>query len=189
MRRRRQLFVLAVALLSLTGCGISTTGPTTAGPAAAGGPATQPNTAYARLYFVGPYGMSPASRPATVPLTPQQALDLLVEGPNEAEQARGLTTDLPPMHGDLIANASMNAVDVYLPLAVLEIEDAAVSQIACTAAHAKIPGDRPPTEIDVRIHESGFPSEDGVPLRCDAHGNAHWPTLATGAPTATPSGS
>ncbi|MFJ2769291.1 hypothetical protein [Streptomyces sp. NPDC087300] len=174
-RRRLPRPALALPLLlaaALTGCGISTTGPRQAGAPASGVQRPGTNAEYARLYFVGPYGLRSASRPTDRPLGPQQALDLLLEGPTDAERERGLASEVPPMNGQLSATASTGTVDVYLPMTIRDLQVTAVSQLACTAAHADVPGSRPPTQVKVRFHENLAPSTSPWTVRCDTNGNA-----------------
>jgi hypothetical protein len=167
---------LATSLLVVgaAGCGIGPTGPVQAGAPASGvqRPGTEARTA--RLYFAGPYGIQSVTRSVDRPPGPQQALDLLLEGPTPAERERGLTTQVPPMEGQLTATVSDGAVDVLVPVQVStgELDVAAVSQLACTAAHADVPGGRPATRVDIRIHENMTRSRTPWTLRCGAGGNA-----------------
>ncbi|MGW7553385.1 hypothetical protein [Streptomyces rimosus] len=186
------LFPSLLLTLLLTGCGISPTGYVQAGTPAQG--IRQPGTATytARIFFLSPLGIHAAARPADGPVGPQEALDLLVKGPTEAERARGLVSVVPPMPGRLTAVPANGAVSVYLPMAVARMEAAAVHQIACTAANAAIPGGRPATEVDVRMYE---PGSGGKPwtVRCSSNGIALPVTGPEGsrtpAPTPAPDGS
>jgi hypothetical protein len=62
-------------------------------------------------------------------------------------------------------------MDLYLPVPVANMTGGALglSQIICTAANAEIPGDKQPTDVDVRVHEAGYPRAWIV--RCNAAGN------------------
>ncbi|MEV5598518.1 hypothetical protein [Streptomyces sp. NPDC052496] len=162
--------LLTVALL-LTGCGIAPTGYVQAGAPAQGIRQPGTDTYTARIFFLSPLGVHAAARPADGPVGPQEALDLLVKGPTAAEQARGLVSVVPPMPGRLTAVASTGAVSVHLPLPVARMEAAAVHQIACTAAHAAIPGGRPATEVDVRMYEPAS-GERPWTVRCSSNGIA-----------------
>ncbi|MEU5685894.1 hypothetical protein DEJ48_01600 [Streptomyces venezuelae] len=170
-----------VPLLVATGCGVSTTAPQEAGAPASGIQRPGTSADHARLYFVGPYGLRATTRPTDRPLLPQQAIDLLLEGPTEAERQRGLISEVPAMNGRLTATAATaGTVDIYLPVTVAELQIAAVSQLACTAAYSDVPGDRPPTTVDIRFHENLGRSPAPWTVRCDADGNAH--PLTEGAP-------
>ncbi|NGO68754.1 hypothetical protein G5C65_10390 [Streptomyces sp. SB3404] len=160
----------AVAVLA-AGCGITTTGPGTAGAPASGVPLPGSEARTVRLYFAGPYGPGVVNRPTDRRLTPQRALDLLLEGPTAAERKRGLTTEVPPMSGQLTANADQGAVDIHIPRNVRDLDVTAVSQIACTAAHADVPGKRPPTGIDIRMYEYAAPAVPWT-VRCGSNGAA-----------------
>lgn len=161
------------SLLAATGCGIGPTGPVHAGAPASGiqRPGTEARTV--RLYFGGPYGVQSVTRPADRPLSPQQALDLLLEGPTQAERDRGLMTRVPPMDGQLRATTSTGAVDVFVPVEVStgELDVTAVSQLACTAAHAEVPGDRTAAQVDIRVHENLTRSGTPWTVRCGPGGN------------------
>ncbi|MFC9235278.1 hypothetical protein ACFTZK_02255 [Streptomyces decoyicus] len=166
--RPGRLLMFLPALL-LVGCGISPTGPTTAGAPASG--ALQPGTRThdARLLFVGPTGLRYAARTSTSPVGPQEAIDLLLKGPSQAERKRGLTTLVPAMSGRVTAEAGRNhVVDLRLPTTVEHLDHAAVSQLVCTAAKAL---DRDQTKVLVRVRESQL---DGTwDVRCDSVGNAY----------------
>lgn len=171
MRARLARLVLVLPLLT-AGCGISPAGPESAGAPASGvhRPGARADAGYTRLYFVGPYGPRSASRSADSPLGPQQALDLLLEGPTSTERARGLTSEIPSLDGKLTATAAKGAVDVYLPVNVNDLQVAAVNQLTCTAAHAEVPGSGPATRVRIRFHE---PAVTGTwTVRCDGSGNA-----------------
>ncbi|MGW0755978.1 hypothetical protein ACWD1Y_05705 [Streptomyces sp. NPDC002814] len=181
-RSRRSPRTAAAALSALSalliatapGCGISSTGPVPAGAPASG--VQQPGTEarLVRLYFADSHGIRAVSRPVDRPLEPQQALDLLLEGPTSAERQRGLISQVPPIAGRLTATAADGAVDVFVPVGVAtgDLDVTAVSQLACTAAHAEVPGDKPPTQIDIRIHENNIRSQNPWTVRCGPNGNA-----------------
>ncbi|MCX5203190.1 hypothetical protein OG897_17270 [Streptomyces sp. NBC_00237] len=127
-----------------------------------------------RLYFSGSNGIRAVTRPTGRPLSPQHALDLLLEGPAPAERQRGLITRIPPMGGQLTATARAGAVEVFVPVSVStgDFDINAVSQIACTAAHAQVPGAKSPTRIDIRIHENLVRSPTPWTVRCGPNNNA-----------------
>ncbi|MFH8343464.1 hypothetical protein [Streptomyces sp. NPDC018045] len=162
---------LLVLALFLTGCGIAPTGYVQAGAPAQGVRQPGTHTYTARIFFLSPLGVHAAARPADGPVGPQEALDLLVKGPTEAERARGLVSVVPPMPGRLTAVPATGAVNVHLPTPVARLEAAATHQIACTAAHADIPGGRPATQVDVRMYE---PMSRDRPwtVRCSSNGIA-----------------
>ncbi|MFJ3903043.1 hypothetical protein [Streptomyces sp. NPDC090025] len=172
-RARRAAAAALGALLSLAalaGCGISTTGPVSAGAPAVG--ANRPGTAIddAHLLFVGPYGLRYAARTVSPSAGPQEAVDLLLEGPTAAERERGLVTLVPARLKGAVtaARTGEHQVDLHLPVSVARLEQAAVSQLACTAAKAV---DVDQTKVLVRVRE---PEVAGVwPLRCDASGSAY----------------
>ncbi|MBM7171457.1 hypothetical protein JQK87_24230 [Streptomyces sp. G44] len=174
--------VLLAALLAAlaTGCGVGAAGPVPAGAPASG---LQAGTVarYARLYFVGRYGIQTVPREVDAATSPQQALDLLRKGPDTAERARILITEVPRLHGRAIARAAEGAVDPHLPLPVAQMSGGGLGlglglgpgpgpgQIVCTVASADVPGDRQPPDVDVRVYEAGFSTAWTV--RCDAGGD------------------
>lgn len=168
--RRRLTCIAAVLATSLAGCGIGSTGPVPAGPPASG--LREPGSAshVALLYFIGPSGLQAAPRQVKTALSPQQSLDLLLKGPDAAELARGLISEVPPMHGRLAATADNGAVNLYLPVRVAQMNGGGfgLSQIICTAANAQVPGGKQPPDVDVRVHEDG--TEGTWTVRCNAAG-------------------
>lgn len=163
----------ALLLAAAAGCGISPDGPVAAGPPASGIPQPGAESPSARLYFAGSHGVRAVTRPADRAPGPQRALDLLLEGPLPAERERGLTSRVPPMSGQLTATATEGAVDVLVPLAVGtgELDVTAISQIACTAAHAEVPGDLPAARVDIRIHENLVRAPSPWTVRCGPGGH------------------
>lgn len=173
---RRALRVCAAALLiaAAAGCGISTTGPVRAGAPASGIPQPGTESSSVRIYFTDPYGVRAVTRPTDGPLDPQHALDLLLKGPTPAERDRGLTTQVPPTIDRLTATTTTGTVDISIPLqaATGDFEFATVSQIVCTAAHAQVPGDRPATQVHIRLHGINLGPEEPWTLRCGSNGTA-----------------
>uniref|UniRef100_A0AAU2UX56 Lipoprotein n=1 Tax=Streptomyces sp. NBC_00003 TaxID=2903608 RepID=A0AAU2UX56_9ACTN len=169
--RRQLVCVSAVLTAALTGCGIGATGPAPAGPPASGLRRPGSTDYYAQLYFVSPFGVQAVARRVNSPAGPQQALDLLLAGPDTAERARGLITEVPAMPGRPTATAESGAVDLYLPVPVAKMNGGGlgVTQLVCTAANAEVPGGKQPPAVDVRVHEAGTP---GIwTVRCNAAGN------------------
>ncbi|MFF3402994.1 hypothetical protein ACFYW6_31395 [Streptomyces sp. NPDC002659] len=167
---KRQLGCVVILFAALAaGCSVGSTGPVPAG-APASGLQAGPVSHFARLYFVGSYGIQAVLREVDAPVTPQQALDLLLKGPATAEQARGLITEWPAVHGRPTTQAADGAVDLYLPVSVADMTggDLGLSQIICTAANADIPGGKHPPDVDVRVYEPGEPTAWTV--RCNAAG-------------------
>ncbi|MGW0534152.1 hypothetical protein [Streptomyces sp. NPDC003032] len=173
------LSALLTLVLAVSGCGVSATGPVPAGAAATG--AVRPGTrAYdARLDFLGPWGMQFVSRRSGTPVGPQQAVDLLLAGPTDAERERGLASLVPEeLRGRVTALPARGAVDLHLPVVIAQLDHTAVSQLACTAANADaIPGGKTPADVLVRVHEPDLDGESKGKgtwdLRCDGTGNAY----------------
>ncbi|MFD9880800.1 hypothetical protein ACFWZT_05005 [Streptomyces alboflavus] len=171
MKRRLALLAAVLGLLS-AGCGVGSTGPVRAGAPASGLRAPGSEGHYAHLYFVGPYGIQAVTREVDSATTPQRALDLLLKGPDAAERARGLITEVPPIHGRLIATVDDGGVDLRLPVPVAQTTGGGglgLSQIICTAANASVADGKQPSDVDVRVYEEGYGSPWTV--RCNAAGN------------------
>jgi len=171
MKRRLTCLVAVVGVLS-AGCGIGSTGPVRAGAPASGLREPGSSHHYAQLYFVSPYGIQAVTREVDAPLTPQQALDLLLKGPDTAERARGLSTEVPPLGGGLVAQSADGAVDLRLPVTVANMTRGGglgLSQVICTAADAQASDSKQSPEVDVRVYEDGY--ETPWTVRCNAAGN------------------
>ncbi|MEU7045368.1 hypothetical protein AB0A77_30520 [Streptomyces varsoviensis] len=174
---KRSLAYLTAALLALgvtgsvTGCGAGSTGPVRDGGPASGLREPGGGSQYAQLYFVSTRGLQSVARQTSTAARPQQALDLLLEGPDSAERARGLTTDLPPSYERVFAQAGKGTVDVHLPVAVADMHSGTLglNQIVCTAANARVPGGKRPPDVTVRVHEPGIKGVWSV--HCDATGS------------------
>ncbi|KUL34337.1 hypothetical protein ADL22_30210 [Streptomyces sp. NRRL F-4489] len=148
---------LAVALgVALAGCGIEPTDVIDAGEPASGLRAPgKPTPADVQLYFYGPEGLHPATRRAKEPLDPQAAIDLLAEGPNHAERMRGLSSVLPKFPAPLTATTGPGRVVINLPVNAKLLDPASLNQLVCTAANARVPGDKPPGQVTVTLIGDG----------------------------------
>lgn len=167
----RTLLPLVLAA-ALAGCGIEPTGIIDAGAPAGGlkGPG-EPETDI-QLYFLGPTGLRPASRPAKTQPDPQQAIDTLLAGPNAVERARGLNTALPKMDAGVKVTETPDEVKIEVPMNASSVNSAALSQLVCTAASAAVPQGRPVDSAHVVIQGGGTAL---APLRCD--GNNAYPAI------------
>lgn len=105
MRRLAPILLCLATLAAAAGCGGSTssspaTSATTTGPtttSAGGGTTTGPGGQLLRVYFLAGGQLRPVGR--TVQATQavgRAALEQLLAGPTQAEQQKGLTTDVPP---------------------------------------------------------------------------------------------
>ncbi|MFF3276061.1 hypothetical protein ACFYWU_34770 [Streptomyces chrestomyceticus] len=141
----------ALSATALTGCGIAPTGVIDAGEPAHGLKAPGKPAPDVQLYFLGPTGLRPASRPATAPVGPEEAINLLLKGPNDAERQRGLTNVLPVLPGRVTAEAEDGKVTVHVPMNAKRLDTPSMSQLVCTAANASVPGARNPSEVLVTL--------------------------------------
>ncbi|MFH9419638.1 hypothetical protein [Streptomyces sp. NPDC017529] len=149
--RARRAALGGLLIGALAGCGIAPTGVIDAGEPAHGLKAPGKPAPDVQLYFLGPTGLRPASRPATAPVGPEEAINLLLAGPNDAERQRGLSNVLPLLPGPVTAEARDGAVTVHLPTNAKRLDTPSMSQLVCTAANASVPGGRRPSDVQVTL--------------------------------------
>ncbi|MEU7836656.1 MULTISPECIES: hypothetical protein [unclassified Nonomuraea] len=131
---RRVLAAGLVSLVAVTGCGVRPSDVIRAGDPPSGPVARTPTTT---LYLVKNGRLSAVTRPGP-PLSQADTLALLAAGPTTAEQAQGLTTDVPPEAAPFSVTAAPGrqpghlAVNPSTPAGKLSA--LAVEQIVCTAA-------------------------------------------------------
>lgn len=135
----------------LTGCGIAPTDVIDAGEPATGVKSPGQPAADVQLFFYGPSGLRSATRRAKVPVDPEMAIDMLMKGPNHAERMRGLSSVLPKFPGPLTATTHVGSVVITLPMDVKRLDSASLNQLVCTAANARVPGNKPPGEVSVTL--------------------------------------
>jgi len=144
--------VLAGALAGgLAGCGIAPTDVIDAGEPATGVKSPGQPEADVLLFFYGPNGLRSATRPAKEPADPEQAVQLLRMGPNHAERMRGLSSVLPKFPGRLTADTGDGSVVITLPMNAKLLDSASLNQLVCTAANARVPGNKPPGRVSVTV--------------------------------------
>ncbi|QZY19057.1 lipoprotein [Streptomyces decoyicus] len=136
---------------ALAGCGIAPTDVIDAGEPATGVRSPGQPEAEVQLFFYGPSGLRSATRRAKTPVDPEQAIEILMKGPNHAERMRGLSSVLPKFPGSLTADARAGSVEITLPINVKRLDSASLNQLVCTAANARVPGNRPPGEVTVTL--------------------------------------
>ncbi|AOP48885.1 GerMN domain-containing protein [Streptomyces lydicus] len=136
---------------ALAGCGIAPTDVIDAGEPASGVKSPGQPAADVQLFFYGPSGLRSATRPAKAPVDPEQAIQLLMDGPNHAERMRGLSSVLPKFPGRLTAATGAGTVVITLPVNAKLLDSASLNQLVCTAANARVPGDKPPGQVVVTL--------------------------------------
>ncbi|MFI0710030.1 hypothetical protein ACH4SK_05130 [Streptomyces inhibens] len=186
VRARRRVLggVLTGALAgALAGCGIAPTDVIDAGEPASGVKSPGQPAADVQLFFYGPSGLRSATRPAKAPVDPEQAISLLMEGPNHAERMRGLSSVLPKFPGPLLANTGEGTVAITLPMNAKLLDSASLNQLVCTAANARVPGNMPPGKVTVTLVGAGIRVG---PMVCG--GNNAFPVVQP-SPTGTGQGS
>ncbi|MEV4440736.1 hypothetical protein AB0K09_17275 [Streptomyces sp. NPDC049577] len=157
MRHATRSALLALAaLVTLSGCGIEPSevvevGRPATGVKRPGRPATE-----ARLYFAYPGGLFGVVRPAGGEISAEEAVPLLLQGPNEAERMRGLYSDLPKIAaGKVQVTTATGQVAIRLPVDPTRLPSVGRTQLVCTAAHNAVPGDLPPDEVKVQLSGAG----------------------------------
>ncbi|MFJ9467476.1 hypothetical protein [Streptomyces caniferus] len=144
--------VVAGALAgALAGCGIAPTDVIDAGEPATGVRSPGQRTADVQLFFYGPSGLRSATRRANASVDPEEAIELLMKGPNHAERMRGLSSVLPKFPRPLTAVSAVGSVEITLPMNVKRLDSGSLNQLVCTAANARVPGNRPPGEVTVTL--------------------------------------
>ncbi|MFI9051512.1 hypothetical protein [Streptomyces sp. NPDC053427] len=174
--------LLAGALAgALSACGIAPTDVIDAGEPATGVKSPGQPAADVQLFFYGPNGLRSATRPAKAPVDPQNAIAMLMEGPNHAERQRGLSSVLPKFPGRLLATTGRGRVALTLPMNAKLLDSASLNQLVCTAANARVPGDKPPGEVTVTVVGEGVRVG---PMVCG--GNNAFPVVQPSPNTTTP---
>jgi hypothetical protein len=128
---RRVLAAGLASLVAVAGCGVRPSDVIPAGDPPSGAVAP---TMTITLYLVRNGRLSPVTRPGRR-LSHADTLALLAAGPTAREQARGLTTDVPPEAGPFGVTAKpAGHLVVTLSTPAGELSALAVEQIVCTAA-------------------------------------------------------
>ncbi|MFF4607228.1 hypothetical protein ACFY12_31395 [Streptomyces sp. NPDC001339] len=186
VRARRRLLggVAGTALAgALAGCGIAPTDVIDAGEPAIGVKSPGQPAADVQLFFYGASGLRSATRPAKAPVDPEQAIELLMKGPNHAERMRGLTTALSTFPGPLTVATGEGTVTITLPRKSGPPGSASLNQLVCTAANARVPGGGPPERVAVTLVGATFRLN---PMVCG--GNNAFPVVQPSPSGATDSG-
>jgi hypothetical protein len=137
---RRHLLAWVVLIAALTaGCGVRPSGVITGGPAptkdVVDGPPLAPGAS--SLYFLAGSALTPVPRPTRQRLSPAQALALLQNGPDDAERAAGLTSEVPTgLDPVTVTTDASGTVDVAVSADVTALSAPAVDQIVCTVRDA-----------------------------------------------------
>ncbi|MGP2442387.1 hypothetical protein ACTT8P_34730, partial [Streptomyces sp. JW3] len=93
------------------------------------------------------------ARATAVPAEPAGAVELLLQGPDRAERARGLESELP--RGDPVPTLRIDGVTVAVgpPARSGTLSDIAVAQLACTAAAARLHQDPELSTVLVTVEQ------------------------------------
>ncbi|MEU1373782.1 hypothetical protein ABZ442_08970 [Streptomyces triculaminicus] len=184
MRARRAAtaaLLLGSLAAPLAACGIEPTEVVEVGQPAQGVRRPGVKTPEVRLYFGFPGGVQMVNRPADAEVSAEEAVPLLLAGPNEAEKMRGLYSELPRIGGRFEVVSAVGRVTVSLPLDVTRLSPVARVQLVCTAAHNTVPGGLRPEQVRVDLAGAGKKIPD---LLCDKKYNA--PAVAPAMPTSAP---
>ncbi|KNB53780.1 hypothetical protein [Streptomyces caatingaensis] len=167
MRTRRLLAVVPLLGL-LAGCGIERTEVIDFGLPATGVKRPGDPGYRARLYFAVVNGaVFGLPRPADGPVDAEQAVRLMLAGPNDAERARGFFSEVMmkpgPSGAGVSVTVSRGQVAIRLPFDVGQLTRPARTQLVCTAAHNEVPGNVPAADVKVTLAGGGKRLPD---LRC-----------------------
>ncbi|MBF9127897.1 hypothetical protein I0C86_02620, partial [Plantactinospora sp. S1510] len=127
-RARRCALPAAIALLLAvaTGCGVRPSAVITGG-AAPVGPAQGVS-----LFFVADHHLVPVLRPTNPAGSIDNALALLLAGPDPTERTLGYSTEIPADTGPAETTSDPSGTTVRLPGGVTALSPTAVDQIVCT---------------------------------------------------------
>ncbi|WP_328608420.1 hypothetical protein OG943_04670 [Amycolatopsis sp. NBC_00345] len=146
--------VLAVVL---AGCGVRPSGVIPGVPAPSGPVVPQASNSTV-LYFL--MGSQPtASQREGIRTEPADVLTLLAAGPDDAERAAGLTTEVPATAVPVSVAVEPSGVTVALGIDVSALSTKATQQIACTVRHLDSVAALPPVTLTGGGHSQG-------PLSC-----------------------
>ncbi|MFI5607812.1 GerMN domain-containing protein [Amycolatopsis sp. NPDC051903] len=140
MIRRVAAAILLVALTA-TACGVRPSGAIPGGDAPSGPAAPEIDRARDSVYFVADGSLTQVQRDGT-DLTGAAAINALAQGPTPAEQADGLTTEVPRSVVPATVLTSAGGTVVQLSSSVTALSDLAVRQIVCTLRNQSPPGAR-----------------------------------------------
>ncbi|ARZ66458.1 GerMN domain-containing protein [Streptomyces sp. HU2014] len=168
MRKGRPALAALLLTGTLAGCGVTSTDVIDVGQPASG--AKRPGTTQekgARIYLMSPTGVKSVPRDAKTKLGAEDAVALLLNGPETDERVRGLYTDLPRMRADQVhVTTGTLRVSVQMPINVLKLSLAARSQLVCTAADNETPRRRQVHDVKVELSGGGYVISD---LVCDSN--------------------
>ncbi|MEV0266109.1 hypothetical protein AB0I49_32875 [Streptomyces sp. NPDC050617] len=165
MRRLWSGAAAALLLVLVPGCGVEPTGVIDVGQPATGAKRPGASAREAVLYFLSPMGMRPVRRPASDDVSAEEAVHLLIGGPNGAERRRGMRTAVPKL-ADVHVTTGKGRVSVQVPMKVSDLGVFARNQLVCTAAGNDVPGGKPSWEVKVDLSGGGGAVED---LMCDMY--------------------
>ncbi|MCD9141179.1 GerMN domain-containing protein [Streptomyces albireticuli] len=168
MTKRRAALAALLLTGTLAGCGVTSTDVIEVGQPASG--AKRPGTTQekgARIYLMSPTGVKSVPRDAKTKLGAEDAVALLLNGPEPDERVRGLYSDLPRMRADQVhVTTGTLRVSVQMPFNVLRLSPVARSQFVCTAADNETPPRRQIHDVKVELSGGGYTISD---LVCDSN--------------------
>lgn len=131
MRGRRLLasaMLVATLVATLTaGCGVRPSGVIPGGPAPVG------HASGVVLYFLSGSSLTPVFRPIRQPISPTKTLAFLQEGPDDAERAANLTSEVPSGLDPVDVTTHVSGdVEIVVSFDVRSLSAAAVDQVVCT---------------------------------------------------------
>ncbi|QRP43553.1 GerMN domain-containing protein [Amycolatopsis sp. FDAARGOS 1241] len=140
MSRQVAAAILLVALTA-TACGVRPSAAISGGDPPSGPAEPTVDQAHDTIYLVADGSLRLATRDGAN-LTGAAAINALAQGPSPAEQADGLTTEVPRSVVPATVLASAGGTVVQLSSSVTALSDLAVRQIVCTLRNQRPPGAR-----------------------------------------------
>ncbi len=180
---RRSALLFLPVLWVLASCGVPATGVVEAGGPASGVVPT------IRVYLVADGALVGVPRRTVAPVEVESAVQVLLQGPSEAERVKGITTLLPPSDGSATAAPSPTAlspdnfmrppppdvvkvttrddrVSIELRPVGVDIPDLATAQLICTAVAAQRIADPEAQPKPVTVTGQDGRRVEGAVVRC-----------------------
>lgn len=127
----RRVVALGMALLVLAGCGVRPSEVIPAGEAP-----RQKATAQTMLYWLNEGRLVAHPRLTAEYLSPDNAVEALLQGPTPAEQGLDLSTALPVVEVLVVVSFRDGLVEIMVDTGVAGWSESAMDQVTCTAVNA-----------------------------------------------------
>jgi hypothetical protein len=122
---------MAIAMLSLAGCGVRPSGVIYAGEAPV---ATAPASPSTMIYLLEKGVIPVPVAREVVPLDPQHVFDALLDGPTDEERAKGLTTALSGIKTVSVSEVAGEGIFIDSVPPAEKLPSEAIEQLVCTGS-------------------------------------------------------